>query len=64
MDDHVTNSTGLKCDPIDYSGYKKVVGLCLGGHHEYFRNHHEGEMEQASLKYLWKPQNVETESHG
>ena len=41
-DDHVIDNTGLEGDPIDYSRYNKVVGLCLGGHHEYSRNHCEG----------------------
>ena len=61
-DGHVTDNTGLEYDPIDYSRYNKVVDLCLGEHHKQFRNHCEGEIEQASLKYLWKPQSVETES--
>ena len=54
-DDHVTNNTNLKSDPINYNRYNKIVGLCLGGHHEHSENHHEGEMEQASPKCLWKP---------
>ena len=61
MDDHVIDNTGLECEPVDYSRYNEVVGLCLNGHHEYSENHHEGEMEQASPKSLWKPQSVETE---
>ena len=63
MDNHVTDNTVLECDPVDYSRYNKVVGPCLGGHHEYSRNHHEGEMEQASLECLWIPQSAETELH-
>ena len=59
---YVTDNTSLDGDPIDYSKYNKVVSLCLGGHHEYSENHHKGEMEQASLKCLWKPRSVETES--
>ena len=54
-DNHVTDNTGLECDSVDYSRYNKVVGLCLDGHHKYSGNHYEVEMEQASLKYLWKP---------
>ena len=61
-DGHVTNNTSLECNPVDYNRYNKVVGFCLGGHHEYSRNHHEGEMEQASPKCLWKPQSDEIES--
>ena len=41
-DDHVTDNTGLEGDPVDYSRYNKVDGLCLSGHHEYSRNHCEG----------------------
>ena len=33
-DGHVTDNTGLEGDPINYSRYNKVNGLCLGGHHE------------------------------
>ena len=57
-----TNNTCLECDPVYYSRYNEVVGLYLCGHHEYSRNHHEGEMEQALPKSHWKPQRVETES--
>ena len=59
---HVTDKTGLKCDPVDYSRYNKVNGLCLGGHHKYSGNHREGQMEQASPKCLCKPHSAETES--
>ena len=61
-DDHVTDNTSLEGDLVDYSRYNKVAGLCLGGHHEYSGNHRVGEMEQASLKCMGKPQSVETES--
>ena len=61
-DNHVTDNTSLECDSVDYSRYNKVTGLCLNGHHEYSRNHREGEMEQVSPKCLWKPQSAETES--
>ena len=61
-DGHVTDNTSLECDPVDYSRYNKVIGPYLGGHHEHPGNHHEGEMEKASPKCLWKPQSVETES--
>ena len=61
-DDHVTDNTCLKCDPIYYNRYNEVVGLCLGGYYEYSRNHWEGEMEQALPKSHWKPQRPETES--
>ena len=61
-DDHVTDNTDLECDPVDYSRYNKVASLCLGGHREYSKNHHEDKMEQASPKFLWKPQSAETES--
>ena len=54
MKGHVTNNTGLKGDPVYYSRYNKVVGLCLDGHHEYSKNHREGETEQASPKCLGK----------
>ena len=54
-DGHVTDNTGLEGDPINYSRYNKVNGLCLGGHHELSGNHREGEMEQASPKCLGKP---------
>ena len=59
---HVTDNTDLEYDPIDYSRYNKVAGLCLVGHHEHSENHRKGEMEQASPKCLWKPQSTETES--
>ena len=55
LDDHIIDNIGLKCDPVDYNKYNKVVGLCVGGHHEHSGNHREGEMEQASPKCLWKP---------
>ena len=42
VDDHVTDNTSLEGDPVDYSRYNKVVGLFLGGHHEYSGNHCEG----------------------
>ena len=41
MDDHVIDNTDLEGDPVDYSRYDKVAGLCLGGHHEYSGNHCE-----------------------
>ena len=62
MDDHVTDNTCLECDSAYYIRYNEVAGLCLGGHHEYSRNHCEGEMEQALLKSQWKPQRAEAES--
>ena len=61
-DNHVTDNTSLEGDPINYNRYNKVVGLCLGGHHEYSGNHREGETEQASLKCMGKPQSVKIES--
>ena len=54
-DDHVTDNTCLECDPIYYSRCNEVVGLCLGSHHEYSRNHYKGEMEQALPKSHGKP---------
>ena len=62
MSSHVTDNTGLECNPVYYNRYDKVVGLCLSGHYENSRNHHKGEMEQASPKCLWKPQSAETKS--
>ena len=61
-DNHVTDNICLKCDLIYYSRYNEVVGLCLGGHHEYSGNHSKGDMEQALPKSHWKPQRAETES--
>ena len=40
--DHVADNIGLEGDPVNYSRYNKVVGLSLGGHHEYSGNHCEG----------------------
>ena len=54
-DGHVTDNTGLECDPVDYSRYNKVVVLCIGCHHEHSRNHREGEIEKASTKCLCEP---------
>ena len=51
-DDHVTDNTGLECDPIDYSRYNKVTALCYGCHHEHSKNYNEGEIEKASPKCL------------
>ena len=42
VDDYVIDNIGLKGDLVDYYRYNKVVGLCLGGHHEYSGNHLEG----------------------
>ena len=61
-DDHVTDNICHECDPVYYSRYNEVTGLCLGGHHEYSGNHREGEMEQALPKSHWKPQRAETKS--
>ena len=41
-DGQVTDNTSLEGDPIGYNRYNKVVGLCLGDHHEYSENHREG----------------------
>ena len=59
-DSHVTDNTDIEYDPVNYSRYNKVVGLYFGSHHEHSGNHHEGEREQGSLTYLWKPRSVET----
>ena len=58
--DHVIDNTCLECDPVYYSRYNEVAGLCLSSHHKYSMNHNEGEMEQALPKSHWKPQRVET----
>ena len=62
VDDHVTDNTCLEYDPVYYSRYNEVASLCLGGYHEYFENHCEGEMEQALSKSHWKAQRAEIES--
>ena len=62
MDDNVTDYTGLKCDPRDYSRYNKVAILCFGCHHEHSGNHREGEIQKASPKCLGEPQGAKTES--
>ena len=60
-DSHVTDNTGLECDPVDYSRYNKVAVICIGCHHEHSRNHREGKIEKASTKCLWEPQSAESE---
>ena len=40
--DHVTDNTSLKGDPIYYNRYNKAAGLYLSGHHENSKNHREG----------------------
>ena len=61
VDDHVDNAS-LECDLLNYSRYNKVVVLYLDCHHKHSENHREGEIEKASPKCLWEPQDVETES--